>query len=836
MGILFKDLRYAWRTLLHYPGFTAVAVLSLALGIGANTAIFSFIDTVLLRSLPVSQPERLVLFGEGKSRGIYGGLPDGPMDIFGWQQYQAFRRSNSVFEDVLAVNSRISRVYLTVSGEDTDGIPEPAQAHLVSGNFFQVLGLAPAAGRFFDAGTDKAQRSSPYMVLSDGYWERRFHRSSSVIGQSIRLGTISYTVLGVAPREFFGVQLGEAPDVWIPASMTDTLPGSPELLKEPLLQFLYLMGRMKSGVTVAQADANVNVLYRQMLASEAPADATPQDILNARHAKVIVTAGAQGISDLRESYELPLRILMIVVAMVLLIACANVANLLLSLAQRRQKEFALRLAIGADRMRIVRQLLTESLLLSACGGLLGVLVASGAGKLLVHLISTGSSSLPLDFTLDGRVFAFTLGVVLVTGVLFGLAPAMRAGRGDLNSSLKEGKASLSSPRKVSFGSTLVIAQVALSLGLLVTAGVLLHSFANLVSLSTGFERQSVLLFKIDSESSGYKDDQTIADLYRRVEDRVRRIPGVSAEGVSVFSFHEGQRTLDFHAPGANLSEKASISSENFISPGYFSTLHIPILVGRPIEDSDTAAAPAVAVVSESFANAVFGSAPAAIGRTFAFGDDLKKPLLIIGVAGDVKNTSVKDTKVKMVWVSVFQIPAYIHTLAVRVTGDPAQVSAAVRRAIRATEPNLPLRWTTTLAQEVSDSLVRERAIAQLSTFFASLALLLAAVGLYGTISFAVARRTSEIGIRMALGAERFGVLGMVLGDAMRLTGIGVAIGIPLSLAATKQMSSMLYGLSGFDSWSVIGATAGLSLVALLAAYLPARRASRVDPMVALRYE
>jgi len=427
------------------------------MGIGANTAIFSFIDTVLLRSLPVSQPERLVLFGEGKSRGIYGGLPDGPMDIFGWQQYQAFRRSNSVFEDVLAVNSRISRVYLTVSGEDTDGIPEPAQAHLVSGNFFQVLGLAPAAGRFFDAGTDKAQRSSPYMVLSDGYWERRFHRSSSVIGQSIRLGTISYTVLGVAPREFFGVQLGEAPDVWIPASMTDTLPGSPELLKEPLLQFLYLMGRMKSGVTVAQADANVNVLYRQMLASEAPADATPQDILNARHAKVIVTAGAQGISDLRESYELPLRILMIVVAMVLLIACANVANLLLSLAQRRQKEFALRLAIGADRMRIVRQLLTESLLLSVCGGLLGVLFASGAGKLLVHLISTGISSLPLDFTLDGRVFAFTLGVVLVTGVLFGLAPAMRAGRGDLNSSLKEGKASLSSPRKVSFGSTLVIA-------------------------------------------------------------------------------------------------------------------------------------------------------------------------------------------------------------------------------------------------------------------------------------------------------------------------------------------------------------------------------------------
>ena len=836
MESFFKDLRYAWRTLLHHPGFTGVAVLSLALGIGANTAIFSFIDTVLLRSLPVNQPERLALFGLGKSRGIYGGLPDGPMDMFGWQQYQAFRKDNSVFEDVLAVNSRISRVYLTISGENTDGVPEPAQAHLVSGNFFQVLGLAPAAGRFFDAGTDNAQRSSPYMVLSDGYWERRFHRSSSVIGQPIRLGAISYTVLGVAPRGFFGVQLGEAPDVWIPAAMTDTLPGSPELLKEPLLQFMYLMGRMKPGVTLTQSNANVNVLYHQMLASEVPADATPQDIESARRAQVIVTPGAQGISDLRERYDLPLRILMIVVAMVLLIACANVANLLLSLAQRRQKEFALRLAIGADRMRIVRQLLTESLLLSACGGLIGILFANGAGKLLVHLISTGNASLPLDFTLDARVFAFTLAVVVITGILFGLAPAMRAGRGDLNSSLKEGKASLSSPKKVTFGRALVVAQVALSLGLLVTAGVLLHSFANLVSISTGFERQSVLLFKIDSESSGYKDDQTIADLYRRVEDRVRRIPGVSSEGVSMFSFHEGQRVLDFQAPGVNLPAKTLISSENYVSPGYFSTLHIPILVGRPVEDSDIAAATAVAVVSESFANAVYGNAPAAIGNTFEFGDDLKKQLRIVGVAGDVKNISVKDSKVKMAWVSVYQFPAYIHTLAVRVNGDAAQVSTAVRRAIRETEPNLPIRWTTTLAEEVSDSLVRERAIAQLSTFFAALALLLAAVGLYGTISFAVARRTSEIGIRMALGAERFGVLGMVLGDAMRLTGIGVLIGIPLSLAAKRQMSSLLYGLSGFDTWSVVGAVAALSLVAALAAYLPARRASRVDPMVALRYE
>jgi predicted permease len=674
------------------------------------------------------------------------------------------------------------------------------------------------------------------MVLSDVYWERRFHRSPAAIGQPIRLGGITYTVTGVAPKNFFGIELGESPDVWLPVSMIDTLPGDMPLFKEPLMQFMYLMGRMKPGVSIAQANANVNVLYHEMLPAELDPKTPPSDAAAIAHASIAIKTGAQGVMGLRERYEMPLRILMIVVAMVLLIACANVANLQLSLAAKRQKEFALRFAIGAGRARVVQQLLTESLLLAGFGGFLGILFANGAGKLLVHLISTGKGAVPLDFTLDSRVLAFTVLITLATGILFGLAPAFRAGKGSLNEPLKEGKAHMASPKKLSFGRALVAGQVALSLGLLITAGILLHSFSNLISLSTGFERQSVLLFKLDSQSSGYKADERIADLYRRIEERVRRIPGVDSEGVSMFSFDDGQRVLDFTAPGSSLPDRERIASENYISPGYFSTLHIPILAGRALTDTDTTASTPVGVVSQSFAEAVFGSVAAALGRTVAMGDQEKKPIQIVGVAADVKAKSVRDTKIKTVWLSEYQFPAYLYTLAVRVSGDPSQVAIATRHALQSIEPNLPIRLTTTLADEVSDSLVRERAIAQLSAFFAGLALLLSAVGLYGTISFAVARRTTEIGIRMALGAKQSGVLGMVLSDAMLLVGAGIVAGIPLALLATRQMASMLYGIGDVDVRSVAGAVAALTLVAALAGYLPARRASRVDPMVALRHE
>jgi predicted permease len=835
MQTLWQDLRYGARMLWKRPGFTLIAALTLSLGIGANTAIFSLIDAMLLRMLPVKNPERLALFGSGESQGISIGFPNGRTELFSYPFYRDVRQRNQVFTDVAAIQSLPNNVYGVVSGSEGD--PEMINARLVSGSYFSVLGVEAVLGRAFTDADDKIPGGHPVAVANHAWWERRFGADPAAVGRTITIGSTVYTLIGVAPRDFFGTEVGESPDIWIPLAMEEQIPPGWKGRENNLFQSLYLIARMKPGVRIERAGVEVNHLFDQALHQYAGSQPSPERLQDIQRASIELTPAGRGLSQLRFFFSKPLQALMAVVGLVLLIACANVANLLLARGAARRKEFAVRLALGAGRLRLIRQLGAESVLLAALGGAVGVIIAWWGSQALVWMASTGPQQLPIDVTPDAHILGFTLLASLLSAIIFGTAPAIRATRIEFNPALKDGRGDAAMTRSL-LGKGIVVAQVGLSLVVLVGAGLFVRSLINLRNVDTGFNQQNLLLFQPATDSVGYKDDDPrLANLYREVEEKVSAIPGVRAASFSLFSFNQGAWTNPITVQGgvAPLGGNPVILN-NVVGPSFFTAMNLPLILGRPFSPQDTKTSPKVAVISEEMARRFFPQT-SPVGKRYRMGTSgTGEEIEVIGVVKDAKYRSLNEGPQPMAYYSYSQNNWYLGNFEVRFSGEPGAIVSAVRQAIKEVNRNLPIAEVAMFSEQVDRSLVQQKLIARLSGFFGLLALLLAAIGLYGVISYSVTQRTREIGIRMALGAERHNVLRLVLGQGAKLALIGVLAGLGASWALTRWIESLLFGVSATDPTTFVVIALSLIAVALLACYIPARRATKVDPMVALRCE
>ncbi len=824
MSTLLQDLRYGLRVLAKNPGFTVVAVLTLALGIGANTAIFSLIDAVLLKTLPVTHPEQLVLLRWESPHVVTDSLP--------YPTFAQLRDSTYVFDGMFAFCA------------DVDGKPGIASGQLVSGSYFSVLGVQAMAGRTFTSEEDRVPGGDPVAVISYRYWKRQFGLDPAAVGKSITLNGLPFTIVGVTPQGFDGVSVGGTQDIWVPMMMQAQVMNGRILLNDPKGWFFEIMARRKPGVSLEQATASLNVAYQQIARQEAGARITREVERELASQKIRLLPASKGLSDLRERFAQPLLVLMALVGLVLLIACANVASLLLARASARQKEIAVRAALGAGRVRIIRQLLTESLLLAALGALVGLLFAHYGDDLLLALPLVDGRPLVINLRPDGTTLVFAACVALLATVLFGSAPAWNAGRIDLNAVLNANTRSVATgagSRRSRWGvrKLVVIGEVALSLLLLAGAGMLVRSLLKLRDVNPGFNQDRVLLFRVDPTLVGYRGNQ-LANLYKQLTDAMATLPGVHSVSLSAVSpMSRGQWRTGFfvqgHLPGAN--ENTTVAW-NLIEPNFFRTLEIPLLEGRDLAPQDDATAPKVAIINEAMARFYFGNA-SAIGKRLSFVSPGAGEIEIIGVVGDAKHRGLREAAPHMLYLPYVQAPAGIlfgMTLEIRTAGSPESLVGAVRQAIRGVDRNVPILAFTTLAEEVNNSLAQERVVAELSSLFGLLALILTSVGLYGVMAYTVAWRTSEIGIRMALGAREAQVLGMVLRESLELVALGVVIGIPLAFAFARLISSQLYGITKGDPLTICAAMALETSIAAIATYIPARRATKVDPMVALRHE
>ncbi|HJZ79478.1 MAG TPA: ABC transporter permease [Pyrinomonadaceae bacterium] len=841
MESLFSDVRYAIRNLIKRPGFTVIAVSTLALGIGANTAIFTLLNAVTFKKLPVNKPDELVLFTDASNEGTSTGDPAaGQWQRFSYQSYKYFLEHDQSYQGLSAFRSGESRISVSGGGAQSTEGARRASSHLVSGNYFSVLGVNAFLGRVLTPADDKPG-APPTAVMSYGYWKEQWNADPQILNQEIFLNGKSFTVVGITPPDFFGTRVRRSPDLWVPLVFHPQIEMRESYLDDPRVYWLNFVGRLKPGVDLAQAQANARVLLRQFLTSEAGSKLTDDYRRAIAGGYIQLAPGARGISGLRIAYSRALRMLMVMVGLVLLIACANVGNLLLSRAAARKAEISLRMALGASRFRIVRQLLTESFLLAAIGGALGIFLAQRGVKVLVTLVARTS---PLDVHPDLGVLAFTLAVSLLAGIMFGTVPALIASKTDLTSSIKE-KASRTRRRGLRLGlaSALVIAQVGLSMVLLAGAGLFARSLMKLQAEDVGFNRDNVLLAEIDPRLGGYKPKELSA-LYRQLLDRLKEVPGVQSATIATFSPISGNGRIStvtirgyVQKPGENMDV-----TDMLVGPDYGGTLRIPLLLGREIDLRDTPANQKIAVVSQSFAQSFFpGQNP--IGHRFYFGEeddpDRSDELEIVGVVGDVKYRNAKDEPVPTAYRPILQVQdsdAYSSTVEIRTTGDAASLAPMARAAVKQVDPKLPVFGVTTLRGQLSDALRQEKLVAELVSFFGFLALLLASIGLYGVMANGVVRRTNEIGIRMALGAERRGILWMIMRETILLVLIGIALGVPVALGAARLVASQLHDLSPADPFTLVVAALVLMGVASIAGFLPARKASKVNPLKALRYE
>jgi predicted permease len=831
MTALLQDVRYALRMLRNNPGFTSVAVLTLALGIGANTAIFQLLDSIRLTALPLKNPDQLAEVRIIQSHGRTGNF-SAPHSNLTNPQWEQIRTRQQAFSGMFAWSE--DRFNIAPSGEthNLDGL-------YVSGDFFRVLGVPPLLGRLLTTEDDQRGCGSPGVVLGNAFWQREYGGDASAIGRKMTIEHHPFEIIGVTPASFYGLEVGKQFDIAVPLCADPLIRGEYARLDVPHEWWLSVMGRLKPGWSIERASAQLAAVSPQIF------EATVITKFGAETEKHYLTyhlgvlPAGTGVSDMRRDYETPLDLLLAIAGFVLLIACTNLASLMLARASSREREIAIRLALGASRGRLIRQLMAECFLLAATGAAIGLVLSKSVGKFLVSLISTGQNRAFVDLTPDYRVLGFTLGLAILTCFLFGLAPALRATRTGSAEALKAGgRGNTAGRERFGLRRALVTVQVALSLVLLVGALLFSRSLGKLLGVDPGFRAKGILITDLDLTQLKLSPDRR-QPFKRNLLAQVRAIPGVDAAAeTEIVPLSGNVSNNDVWMDGQDSSQKKTVD-KSWVSPGYFQALETPFLAGRDFDERDTATSPKVAIVNQSFAR-ILGHGANPVGMSFHSPVGPSHPEFIVQIVGLVQDTKyydLHDKNVPIAFIPAAQAadPNDFDTFMIRFHTPPGDTISAVKRRLAEANPEINLTFHV-FESDIRDTLVRERLMATLSGFFGFLAAVLAVVGLYGVMSYIVQRRTNEIGIRMALGAGRLSILGMILLDALLLLAVGTVVGLGLSVALGKAASSLLFEVKPADPLTLGLAAALLAAVAAVASYIPARRASKVDPMVALRWE